>query len=74
MEKKILVSVDGSQAAQYAVDYVGLIEGKLVKELFVTLFHVMSAIPPFLRREAQKDPNTMRELRIMESQEPGQGQ
>jgi nucleotide-binding universal stress UspA family protein len=66
MEKKILVSVDDSKAAQHAVDYVALINGKLVKELYVTLLHIMGSIPPFLRRESQKDPQTMRQLRAME--------
>ena len=33
MEKKILIAVDGSASTNFAVDYVGLMEGAMVKEL-----------------------------------------
>jgi len=66
MEKKILIAVDGSDACHHAVDYVGLMEGAMVKNLRVTLFYVMSAIPPFLRREAQTNRETLRQVHAME--------
>jgi len=55
MDKKILIAVDGSHASNHAVDYVGLMEGSVIKQLTVTLFYVMNPIPPYLRREGQKD-------------------
>ena len=66
MEKKILIAVDGSDASNYAVDYVGLMEGAMVKELKVTLFYVMSAIPPFLRHEAQTSREAHKQVQAME--------
>jgi nucleotide-binding universal stress UspA family protein len=66
LEKKILIAVDGSKASQYAADYVGMMQSGLIKNLTVTLFYVMSSIPPFLRREAQRDANTAKQLRAME--------
>ena len=66
MEKKILIAVDGSDATNFAVDYVGLMEGAVVKELSVTLFYVMSAVPPFLRREAQTSRDAHKQVKAME--------
>ena len=67
MEKKLLIAVDGSKASEYAVDYVAMMEKGMIRNLSVTLLYVMSAIPPFLRREAQRDPHTAKQLRIMET-------
>ncbi|MBI4797344.1 MAG: universal stress protein [Desulfarculus sp.] len=66
MQKKILIAVDGSPSTQRAVDYVGLMEGARIAELYVTLFHVMPGVPDFLRREAQADPQAYRRLRSLE--------
>ncbi|RJX28700.1 MAG: universal stress protein [Desulfarculus sp.] len=66
MDKKILISVDGSQAADRAVDYVGLMEGAMIRELRVTLFHVMNPLPPFLRRESQRDTASFKRLQELE--------
>jgi nucleotide-binding universal stress UspA family protein len=66
MEKKILIAVDGSAASQRAVDYVGLVEGALIRELQVVLMYVMNPIPPFLRREGQNNPDAFRQLRALE--------
>ncbi|BEQ13310.1 universal stress protein [Desulfoferula mesophila] len=67
MEKKILVAVDGSPAALKAVDYVGLMEGALIRDLRVTLLFIMSPIPPYLRREGQRNPESFKRLRELES-------
>ena len=66
MEKKILIAVDGSPASDRAVDYVGLMEDAMIKELRVVLFYVMNAIPPFLRREGQSNPEAFRRLTELE--------
>lgn len=66
MEKKILIAVDGSTSTKYAVDYVGLMEGAMVKNLRVTLFYVMSAVPPFLRREAKSSRDAHKQVKAME--------
>ncbi|MFH1035361.1 MAG: universal stress protein [Pseudomonadota bacterium] len=66
MEKKLLIAVDGSPSAEHAVDYVGLMEGDRIAELKVTLFTVMPAIPEFLRREGQADPQTYKRLRALQ--------
>ena len=67
MEKKILVAVDGSPAALKAVNYVGLMEGALIRDLRVTLLFIMSPIPPYLRREGQRNPESFKRLRELES-------
>lgn len=66
MDKKILIAVDGSPASDRAVDYVGLMEGAMVKNLKVVLFHAMSAVPPFMRREGQSDAETYRRVAELE--------
>lgn len=45
--KKILIAIDGSQCALRAVDYVGE-QFAGIKDLQVTLFHVLQAVPPEL--------------------------
>ncbi len=67
MEKKVLISVDGSQAADRAVDYVGLMQGDMIKDLKVTLFHVMNPVPAFLRRDSQRDPAAFKRVRELET-------
>ena len=67
MEKKILVAVDGSASALKAVDYVGLMQGAMIRELKVTLLYVMDQVPPFLRRESQGDPESFQRVRELES-------
>jgi nucleotide-binding universal stress UspA family protein len=66
MEKKILIAVDGSRASQQAVDYVGLMEGAMIKDLHVVLFHVMNPVPPFMRREGTRDPEMYRRTKVLE--------
>jgi nucleotide-binding universal stress UspA family protein len=66
MDKKILIAVDGSPASDRAVDYVGLVEGAMVKNLKVVLFHAMSAVPPSMRREGQSDTETYRRVAELE--------
>ncbi|KMY68831.1 hypothetical protein AAU61_04390 [Desulfocarbo indianensis] len=66
MEKKILIAVDGSPASDRAVDYVGLMEGAMIKNLKVVLFHAMTPIPPFMRREGQSDTDTYRRVGELE--------
>lgn len=66
MEKKILLAVDGSQASERAADYIGLMEGAMIRDLSVTIYHVMQPIPPFLRREGQKNPETYRQVATLE--------
>lgn len=66
MQKKILIAVDASPSTERAVDYVGLMEGDRIAELYVTLLHVMPGVPDFLRREAQADPQAFRRLRSLE--------
>ena len=67
IERKILIAVDGSKASQYAVDYVAMMESGVISNLNITLLYVMSSIPPFLRREAQRDPHTAKQLKSMEA-------
>ncbi|MCB2186679.1 MAG: universal stress protein [Deltaproteobacteria bacterium] len=67
MDKQILIAVDGSRASDRALDYLGLIGGRLVKDLKVTVLYVMNPIPPFMRREAAHDTDTFRRVREMES-------
>ena len=67
LEKKILISVDGSASSDKAVDYVGLMEGSVIKDLAVTLLYVMKPIPPFLRRSAQKDGTALKQLKALEN-------
>jgi nucleotide-binding universal stress UspA family protein len=74
MEKKLLIAVDGSHAAELAVDYVGLMEGAMIKELRVTLFHVMGAIPPDLARRAESEPQAYRQLAELPQRNLGQAQ
>ncbi len=66
MEKKVLIAVDGSAAAERAVDYVGMMEGAMVRDLTVTLFFVMNPIPQYLRKEARSDPNAYKRLKAMQ--------
>lgn len=66
MDKKILISIDGSPASDKAVDYVGLMEGAMVKDLKVVLFHAMNPVPPFMRREGQSDTATYRRVAELE--------
>lgn len=66
VDKKILVAVDGSAAALKAVDYVGLMEGAMIRELKVTLLFIMNPVPPFLRRESQRSPEAFKRLRDLE--------
>ncbi len=67
MGKKLLIAIDGSQSAERAVDYVGLMEGAVIRELAVTLYFVMNPIPPYLRREAQRDPDAFRRLSALQT-------
>jgi nucleotide-binding universal stress UspA family protein len=74
MEKKILIAVDGSRSAELAVDYVGLMEGAMIKELKVTLFYVMGAVPPDLARLAEAEPQAFRQLAELRGRNLGQAQ
>lgn len=74
MEKKILIAVDGSHAAELAVDYVGLMEGAMIRELKVTLFHVMGAVPPDLARQAEAEPQAFRQLAELRGRNLGRAQ
>ncbi|MBU1276768.1 MAG: universal stress protein [Proteobacteria bacterium] len=67
MDKKILVAVDGSASALKAVDYVGLMEGAMIRELKVTLLYIMNPIPPSLRRDSQRDTASFKRLRDLEA-------
>ena len=67
MQKKILIALDGSPSSDHAVDYVGLMEGAIIKDLWVTLFFVMKPVPPFLRREGRSDPALFRQLQTLEA-------
>jgi len=67
MQKKLLIGVDGSLAAERAVDYVGLMEGAMIRDLAVSLFYVMNPIPPYLRREAERDGAALKRLRALEA-------
>lgn len=62
LEKQVLVCVDGSTSSDRALDYLGLMEGAMIRELRVTLFYIMGPIPPYLRREAEKDSSAFRRL------------
>jgi nucleotide-binding universal stress UspA family protein len=42
-------------------------EGAAIKELRVTLFCVMGAVPSFLRREAQANPHSLKQLKTLEA-------
>ncbi len=66
MDKKILIAVDGSPASDRAVDYVGLMEGAMVRDLKVVLFHAMNPVPSFMRREGQSDTATYRRVGELE--------
>ncbi len=66
MDKKILIAVDGSTASDRAVDYVGLMEGAMVKNLKVALYNAMTPVPPFMRREGQSDTATYRRVAQLE--------
>lgn len=66
MEKQVLIAVDGSAAAEKAVDYVGMMEGAMIRKLGVTLFFVMNPIPQFLRKEARNDPNAYKRLKALQ--------
>ncbi len=72
MEKKILIAIDGSRSAELAVDYVGLMEGAMIRELKVALFNVMGSLPPDMVRQAEGDPVAFR--RLAELRERYQGQ
>jgi nucleotide-binding universal stress UspA family protein len=74
MDKKILIAVDGSSASQRAVDYVGLMEGAMIRGLRVTLFFVMNPVPPFMRREGASDPEMYRRTRQLEKKNLAQAQ
>lgn len=67
MEKKLLIAIDGSPAAERAVDYVGLMEGAMIRDLKLTLFYVMNPVPPYLQREAQRDPAAFRRLGALQA-------
>lgn len=67
MDKKVLIAVDGSQAAERAVDYVGMMEGAMIRKLAVTLLFIMNPIPQFLRKEARNDPEAYKRLKAMQS-------
>lgn len=67
MHRKLLIGVDGSLAAEKAVDYVGLMEGAMIRDLNLTLFYVMNPVPPYLRREAEKDGMALKRLRTLET-------
>ena len=66
MEKRLLIAIDGSPSAERAVDYVGLMEGGMIRELKLTLFYVMNPVPPYLQRESQRDSNAFRRLRALQ--------
>lgn len=66
MQKKILIAVDGSSATDHAVDYVGMMQGALIKELNVTLLFIMKPVPPFMRRAGQSDPAIYKQLKSLE--------
>lgn len=66
MDKKILIAVDGSKASDRAVDYVGLMEGAMVKDLKVVLFNAMTPVPSFMRKEGQSDTSTYRRVAELE--------
>lgn len=66
MEKRIIIAVDGSPSALHAVDYVGLMEGALIRELRVTLVNVMHGIPPQLSQEGGSRPEAYRRLRELQ--------
>ena len=59
--------MDGSATAQQAVDYVGLMQGALIRELTVTLLFIMNPIPPYLRRDSQRDPESFNRVRGLET-------
>ncbi len=67
MEKKILVATDGSPAADRALDYVGMMAAGMIRDLKVTVFYVMSQVPPFMRREGADDPAAFRRLQALEN-------
>ena len=66
MEKKVLIAVDGSRSSEMALDYLGLMEGAVIRDLHVTLLHIMNPIPAFMRKEGQRDPATYRRVQAME--------
>jgi nucleotide-binding universal stress UspA family protein len=66
MDKKILIAVDGSAASDRAVDYVGLMQEAMVKDLKVVLYNAMTPIPPFMRKEGQSDTSTYRRVAELE--------
>lgn len=74
MEKKVLIAIDGSRSAELAVDYVGLMEGAMIRELRVALFNVMSPVPPDLARQAEGDPGAFRRLAELRKRNLSQAQ
>lgn len=66
MRKKILLPVDGSPAAQHALDYVGMMADQVIDDLGVCLFFVMKAVPDFMRQEAKRDTAMHRRVSTME--------
>lgn len=69
MEKKILITVDGSATTMATLAYVAMMEAAAIADLSVVLFHVMKGVPPELRRESQGCPRSHQLVTRLEERE-----
>lgn len=61
--EKILVSIDGTEASQKAIDYLTKMSG-IIKHCEITLFHVLPSVPPeMLEDGGSENPDVERELK-----------
>jgi nucleotide-binding universal stress UspA family protein len=59
MDKKLLIGVDGSNHALWAVDYVGLMS-QAIPDLSATIYHVAHSVPPPVLHGDQHDAQNFR--------------
>ncbi|MFH1057640.1 MAG: universal stress protein [Pseudomonadota bacterium] len=69
MEKKILITVEGSATTMATLAYVAMMEAAAIPDLSVMLFHVMKGVPPELRRESNSCPHSHRLVASLEERE-----
>lgn len=73
IDRKILISVDGSLAAIHAVEYAASMV-RLIPTLHFVLTYIMPAIPPYLEKETMNDGETMAKVKRMKQANRVQGE
>lgn len=59
MERKVLIGVDGSNPALWAVEYVGLMS-QIITKLSATIYHVVRSVPPPVLQGDNRDVQNFR--------------